>query len=71
MAGITWWTAGRIAALRAAVRAGASYREAAALLTARYHRRVTQGAVTRMCGRLGLHGQARGGRPRKSERGNP
>jgi len=64
MAGITWWTPARVAALARLVAGGASYRRAAAALSRRYRRRVTVRAVNRMASRAGLHGRARGGPPR-------
>jgi hypothetical protein len=41
MAGVTWWTAARIAALAKLLDGGLSYRAAAAQLSRRYRRRIT------------------------------
>ena len=64
MAGITWWTPARVAALARLVAGGASYRRAAAELSRRYRRRVTVEAVSCRARAEGLHGRARGGPPR-------
>jgi hypothetical protein len=64
MAGVTWWTAARIAALAKLLDGGLSYRAAAAQLSRRYRRRITRLAVEGICRDRGLHGRARAGRPR-------
>jgi hypothetical protein len=63
MAGIIWWTPPRLAAAKALVDGGATYRQVAAAISRRYRRHVTQGAVNRLCRRMRWHGKARGGRP--------
>jgi hypothetical protein len=72
MAGITWWTGERLAALGREIARGASYRAAAAALSRQYRRRITRAAVEGACRAQGLHGRARAGRPamgRKRRRG--
>jgi hypothetical protein len=64
MAGIVWWTAPRLAALRKLMAGGVSYRVAAAIFSGRYRRRITRAAVEGICRAQGWRGSAPGGRPR-------
>lgn len=65
MSGFTWWTAARVAALKTLLEdGGASYREAAAVLSHRYRRTITPRAVNRLACRAGLHSRRKGGRPK-------
>ena len=63
MAGITWWTGRRQAALAGLLRAGLSHGDAAAVLTRRFGRRITADAAAHQARHLGLKSLARGGRP--------
>ena len=63
MAGIVWWTAPRLAALKKLVAGGASYRAAAAVFSRRYGRRITRAAVEGVCRAQGWRSSASGGRP--------
>ena len=65
MAGITWWTQPRRGALAEVLGEGASFREAAQLLSVRFRRHVTADAVDSAARRFGFHGHGRPGRPPK------
>jgi hypothetical protein len=65
MAGITWWTPQRQAALGELLAVGLANGDVAAVLTRRFGRIITAAAVEHRARRLGLHSRARGGRPAK------
>ena len=65
MAGILWWTPERRRAACELVEAGNTMAETAKILTRRFRRRLTRGAVQEICSARGV--KARMGRPPKRE----